>query len=321
MSSYWQGVVGFAIVIVLFAAFVVVLNLLNVISLTFVLDFWHTGYGPLATSLVLTAASYLFGFFGAMPLGLIRAYGRGVLRRRKGAPPDVVSFARARDLYGTAKAVRVVAGHKLRRGLIAPFYGLSTFYVEAVRGTPFLVQTFLVFYVFLFAFPQVSFLGADVYFLSGLAALTINTLGYQSEVLRAGFQSVGQGQIEAAKAIGLKGRQVFAYITLPQSLRLIVLPLVNEFIALFKASTILSYIAIFELFRWSGDLGQKYGHPIEGFLMISMIYLLINVPLGRAVSFIEQKKRIPGLGTPLREARKRDMIRFLPSAARPGSYR
>lgn len=133
--------------------------------------------------------------------------------------------------------------------------------------------------------------------------MTLNTAGYQAEVFRAGFQSVGQGQIEAAKAIGLKGRQIFSRITLPQSLRLIILPLTNEWISLFKASTILSYATIVELFFWARKIAYS-GPGIEAFIMLSIFFLAINVPLGRAISYIEHRRRIPGLGTQIREDRR-----------------
>ena len=256
------------IVILFVLAFLGTLAYIGLIDAVFILRRWPTAYlplwsGPLWNSLFLTIASYVLGFAVAVPLGLVRAYGVGKTRNR-------IAFF---------------------------FYTPVTGYVHAIRGTPFFVQLWLVFFAVLEAAPKLNVLGWDVYFWAGLFALTLNTIGYQAEVFRGGFQAVGQGQIEAAKAVGLTGPQVFLHITLPQGLRLITLPLTNEFIALFKASTIVSYISVYELFVWAENLGVRFGHPIEGFLMISLYYLLINIPLSRGVTYVERRLRIPGLGT------------------------
>ena len=247
-------------------------------------------------SLELTMSSFLLGFAIALPLGLIRAYGPGKLKRKRGAYVDELSYKRAKELYGLGKAIRVVGSRKIRKALVAPAYGAATGYVEAVRGTPFLVQVFLVYYVIIFTAPRFAFLGIDVTIWAGLIALTVNTGGYQAEVMRGGFQSVSQGQIEAARALGLKGRQIFTGITLPQSLRLMILPLTNEWISLFKATTIVSYITVTEVFWWARGIALQ-GYAIEGFIMLTVYYLVINVSLSRAITMIEEKRRIPGLGT------------------------
>lgn len=290
-----KTILSFLIVIAIFAMFVVVLEILGIVEIDFIFRMWSTGYGPLRMTLVLTVASFLIGFFGAMPLGMVRAYRFGPLTRQN----------------------RPATESSGRSPLRLTLYGLSTAYVGAIRGTPFLVQLYVLFYFFLAVAPRLEFLGADVDFWIGLTALTLNTIGYQAEVFRAGFQSIGQGQIDAARAIGLRRRHIFLHVRLPQAVRIILLPLTNEFISLLKASTIVSYIAVYEIFHWSEDMGQKFGHPIEGFLMISMFYLLINVPISRIVSYVEQKKRIPGLGTQTRETKRGPR----PTLSNPGASR
>ena len=256
------------IVILVALAMIGTLAYVGVINWVFMVQNWPSAYLPLWTaplwnSLFLTIASFLIGFGTAIFLGIVRAYGMGKTRNR-------IAFV---------------------------FYAPVTGYVHAIRGTPFFVQLWLVFFAIILAAPQLDILGWDVYMWAGLIALSLNTIGYQAEVFRGGFQAVGQGQVEAAKALGLRGPQVFFHITFPQGLRLVTLPLTNEFIALFKASTIVSYISVYELFVWAENLGSRFGHPIEGFLMISLYYLIINVPLGRTVTYLEGRIRIPGLGT------------------------
>src|SRR5439155_8748511 len=137
---------------------------------------------------------------------------------------------------------------RLGRAILLPLYGFVTGYVEGIRGTPFFVQMWLVYFVIINNLPR----QARLFELVGIVALAVNTIGYQAEVFRAGFQSVGQGQIEAAKSIGMRPTQIFVYITLPQSLRIILLPLANEWIGLFKASALLWYVAVREL-MWAGN--------------------------------------------------------------------
>lgn len=298
-ASSILAVVGLLVgIFILFFA----LGELGVYDMDFVIENLPSGFGPALASLIFTNVSFGIGFLAALPLGLIRAYGPGIIRRRKATASALLPYARAKELYGTGKAVRVVILQNLRRVLVAPAYGFATGFVETMRGTPFLVQMFIVLSAMLVVAPRLEFLGWNVFYWSGLIALTLNTAGYQAEVFRAGFQSVGQGQVEAAKAIGLRGHQVFSRITLPQSTRLIILPLTNEWISLFKASTILSYITILELFFFARQIAL-HGPGIEAFIILSIFYLAINVPLGRAISYIEHRRRIPGLGTQFREDR------------------
>ena len=116
-------------------------------------------------------------------------------------------------------------------------------YVYFVRGTPALVQIFLVY----FALPKIGFeLSA---FWSGVVALAFNSAGFIAEIIRAGLQSIDVGQTEAALSIGMTARQSIVWILLPQSLRRMTPPLTNEMITLVKSSSLLSVISITELTR------------------------------------------------------------------------
>jgi ABC-type amino acid transport system permease subunit len=170
--------------------------------------------------------------------------------------------------------------------------------VAAVRGTPALVQVFVVYYVFIFSYPRLEILGQPTAYWAGLVALTINTTGYQAEALRGGFQAVESGQLEAARALGMGPFHVFRRITLPQALRLVTLPLSNEWISNFKTSTVLSYITIVELYAWARtSIAYELGRPVEAFVILAIFYLVINVTLSRAVAYVERRRRIPGLGS------------------------
>ncbi len=238
--------------------------------------------GPVMVSLASTMVAFVIGFALAIPMGMLRAFGPNLIRR--GGPRSIA---------------------------IRPVYYFVTGYDEAMRGTPAFVQILLV-----SAVLQRVLSGStpNIEFWGGTLALTINTIGYQSEVFRAGFQSVSQGQIEAAKSIGMTPFRTFRHITLPQGLRLIVLPLTNEWIGLFKASALLYYIAVQEAMWAAFHLSYIDAKPLEAFLAVSFYYLLIMVPLSKVITYVEKKKRIPGLGT-VEPVRKR----WIRPGARPPS--
>ncbi len=267
------------------AAVIVLLGSLGLYSLSFIAAYLPTGVVPALTSLELTTLSFGIGFFLALPLAVVRAF-----------PPKTPRPSRS----GRAHRGTLRSGVGLTARWAA--YGVVSGYVQAVRGTPFLVQMFIVFYALIFSYPRLTFLGASIAFWAGLVALTINTTGYQTEALRGGFQSVEASQVEAARALGLTPFQIFWKVTFPQGIRLVTLPLTNEWISNFKTSTILTYISVAELFFWSRTyITGQLARPIEAFVMLAMFYLAINVSLSRVVTWLEARRRIPGLGSAVPE--------------------
>jgi len=256
------------------------LGALGEYSIPFILQTLPQGIGPVETSLEFTTFTFLLGFVGALGLGLVRAY-----------PPR-------RDPTASRKRLRTRLSWLWRW----PLYGFGSGYVAAVRGTPFLVQLYIVYYALIFTAPHFSYFGWDANYWAGFFALLLNTTGYQAEAIRGGFQSVDAGQVEGAKAVGMGRLQIFARITVPQTLRLITLPLTNEWISNFKTATILSVIGVFELFDWAHTNVALYdARPIEAFVMLAIFYLLVNVTLSRVMTYVERVRRIPGLGTPVQE--------------------
>ncbi len=261
------------------------LGAVHLYNLPFILEYLPTGVGPALTSLLLTSLSFGVGFFLALPLAILRAFPPRRSPRAPMAPPPRSGLFRTLGLGGRWLA-----------------YGAASGYVQAVRGTPFLVQMFVVYYAFLFSFPRLIILNLPVAFWAGLIALTINTTGYQAEALRGGFQSVDASQVEAARGIGLTRSQIFWRVTFPQGIRLVTLPLTNEWISNFKTSTILQYISVAELFYWSRTyIAAQLARPIEAFVMLTMFYLAVNVTLSRVLTYVEARRRIPGLGSPVPE--------------------
>jgi len=255
---------------------------LHYYRLPIIFEYLRSGIGPLKLSLLFTTVSFLIGFFLALPLAHVRAFPPGA------EAPGAVPWSGGRH-----PGLRRVG-----RGLRYPAYAFATGYVAAVRGTPFIVQMFIVYYAMIFSYPRLLVFGEGPAFWAGLIALLINTTGYQCEALRGGFQSVAHGQVEAARAMGMTSGQTFRRVILPQSLRLITLPLTNEWISNFKTSTILSFITIYELFSWARTyIALTLGYPVEAFVMLVIFYLAINVTVSRTVTYLEKRRRIPGLGS------------------------
>ena len=156
-------------------------------------------------------------------------------------------------------------------------------YVYFVRGTPALVQIFLVY----FALPRIGFELSS--FWSGVAALAFNSGGFIAEIVRAGLQSIDAGQTEAALSIGMTDRQSILFILLPQSLRRITPPLTNEVITLVKSSSLLSVISITELTRSAQVIIAERFTPFELYAELAVYYLVIISVLAWFSEFVEKR--------------------------------
>jgi ABC-type amino acid transport system permease subunit len=185
-----------------------------------------------------------------------------------------------------------VTGAFLWYGLKYAVRRIGDAFVETIRGTPLYVQILFTSSLFIVFIPKYATEGL----LIGILALTVNTGGYQAEIFRAGLQTVHSGQVEAARAIGFSRLAAMRHVVLPQAVRLIIPPLTNEYIGLFKASTLLfalgetseiSYIALHE--AYAGDV-------FEIFAMVTVIFLAITITLSFAARALERRLRIPGLG-------------------------
>ncbi len=162
--------------------------------------------------------------------------------------------------------------------------GFGTFYVELVRNTPLT----LVFFFFVFAAPQVGIkLPFDT---SALVALSLYTAAFVCEAVRSGVNSVGVGQAEAARAIGLTFTQTMSQVVLPQALRTVVPPLINIFIALTKNTSVAVGFFVTELMAIGIRLTNR--HPADSVVIllgIAVFYLLITIPSGILAARLERK--------------------------------
>lgn len=159
-------------------------------------------------------------------------------------------------------------------------YGVAGFYTSFFRGTPLIVQLFLIF----LALPVIGQAGPDwlqdrltlSVLQAGVLGLGLNYGAYMTEIFRAGIQSVGHGQGEAAEALGMTYRQRMRRVVLPQALRVIVPPTGNEFIAMMKDSALLSLLGSvagqMEVFRRAQLVGRADFRPLEAFVLAASIY-------------------------------------------------
>ena len=159
---------------------------------------------------------------------------------------------------------------------------IAKFYVNVVRGTPVILQLMIIYYV-IFETVDINIV------LVGILAFGINSGAYVSEIIRAGINSVPDGQMEAGYALGLKYSQVMRYIVLPQALKNILPALGNEFITLIKETSVGAYIGIVELTKASDIIASRTYDYFFPLFIIAIIYLILTLGLTKVVNMMEVK--------------------------------
>lgn len=184
-------------------------------------------------------------------------------------------------LLGTAVALMRRSGSRLLR------YP-ATVYVEVLRGTPLLVQIYIVYY----AVPALPLLGRRLSELEGgLLALSIHTAAYMAEIIRAGIESVPRGQREGAMSVGMTRWQTLRHVVLPQAFANVVPPVIGQTAILIKDSSLLSMIAVFELMSAGLRLMTDRYMPNEAFLTSAACYLLIYMVMLVVSNHVQQRLR------------------------------
>lgn len=172
---------------------------------------------------------------------------------------------------------------------------LAGFYVDFIRGTPLLVQIFMIHYGLPPFLGGIFNNGQPVSlnpFLSALLALSINSGAYVAEIIRAGIQSIDKGQMEAARSLGMTYRQSMRHVILPQALKRVIPPLGNEFIAMLKDSSLVSVIGMEELVRKAQIIVTRSYRPTETWLEVGLLFLLMTIPFTRIVARLERRLRV-----------------------------
>ena len=179
-------------------------------------------------------------------------------------------------------------------------YGVTSVYVEIIRGIPLLVQL-LVWY---FAVPALivqvgnaihsrpfqQYLANPI--VMAIVGISICYAAYMAEIVRAGIEALPTGQMEAARSLGMTKSQSMRYVILPQAYRSIMPTIGNEFIALLKDSSLISVVSVADLTRRGREFLSFSSRPIETYLMMALLYLLMTLISARIARIVENKTKL-----------------------------
>lgn len=158
-----------------------------------------------------------------------------------------------------------------------------TMYVELLRGTPLMLQL----YVIYFLLPTIGIRVPAL--VAAIAGLAVNYSAYESEIYRAGIQAIPRGQMEAALALGMSRALALRRIIIPQAVRIVIPPVTNDFIALFKDTSVCSVITIAELTKQYSIEKGNTGAVVELAALTALLYMLMSVPLSHFANWMEQR--------------------------------
>jgi polar amino acid transport system permease protein len=192
------------------------------------------------------------------------------------------SFALALAL-GMAVGLARISRSKLLSNLAAA-------YINVIRGVPLLVQIFFIY------FGLGKVLNLDR-FMAGVLAVGICYSGYLAEIFRSGIEAISHGQHEAAMSLGMTRFQTLRYVIIPQSLRIIIPPTANEFIASLKDSSLVSIIGMRELTRAGREYYAQYFTDFQTWFMVGLLYLVMTLTLSRVVKDLEKTYAVKGFGS------------------------
>lgn len=177
----------------------------------------------------------------------------------------------------------------------------ATIYVDVIRGTPIFLQILLVFFglplmppwqALVQTFPQLNEAGlfgvSNSLYLRAFVVLAMNSAAYMAEIFRGGIQSIGKGQMEAARSLGMTTPKAMTYVIIPQTVRRILPTMMSEFILLFKDTSLFAAVGLGEMVMRSREVASSTLN-VSPYLLAAAFYLVITIPLGRLVQQLENK--------------------------------
>ena len=170
-----------------------------------------------------------------------------------------------------------------------PLQAFSKLYITVIRGTPMLVQLYIVYYQLSFIqYPSGTIWGVDMErAIPCVIALSLNSAAYIAEVFRAGIQAVDVGQMEAARSCGMTSAQAMRFIILPQAIKNLLPAIGNEFITMVKETSIIQYLGISDLMYNNGIVITATYNPLPCYYISAILYLLLNIILGKGINIFE----------------------------------
>ena len=196
------------------------------------------------------------------------------------------------QITAVAVAIGVVIGVPLA---LARLYGprwaslLAGAYIEVFRGTPLLVQLFIVY----FGLPAAGIVFSPL--IAAYLTLGMNSGAYQAEYFRGAVQAVQAGQITAARALGMSHRQTLQFVVLPQALRLVLPSWSNEVIGVMKGTAIVFLISVEDLMAEAKIIFGRTFNPVEAYVVVTLVYLVLIGITVLVLSSIERRLRLPGV--------------------------
>jgi polar amino acid transport system permease protein len=170
--------------------------------------------------------------------------------------------------------------------VLFPIRLIATVYVDVFRALP----GILIIYILGFGIPGLGFTGRDTEFFFAVLALTLIYSAYVSEVYRAGINSVHPSQDAAARSLGLSRFQSLRHVVLPQAIRRVIPPLLNDFIGLQKDTVLVTYIGVVEIFR-QAQIRQAASYNFTPYIVVALVFLLVTIPLARLVDVLVARDR------------------------------
>jgi polar amino acid transport system permease protein len=160
----------------------------------------------------------------------------------------------------------------------------ASFYVWFIRGTPALIQVFIIY----FGLPQLGLNPSP--FMAGVIALGLNSGAYVAEIIRSGLLAIPQGQFESSQALGMSHPETMVRIVLPQVFRIILPPLTNEAISALKNTSLLSTITVVDLTMYAQTIISTTFRPFQFFIATALIYLVLTTMLTQVASWMERRQ-------------------------------
>ncbi len=235
-------------------------------------DLWDAGQGDLFRRVVSTD-----GFVGAQHAAPLQMWAYIPSLARAAAITLLLSFL--------SMAIAVVVGLALASGRVygaAPVRALTTLYIEVIRGTPLLLQLFVIYY----GLAGVVRLPA---LLAAVLALALNYAAYEAEIYRGALEAVPPAQLEAARTLGFSELQILRLVRGPQALRYALAPMTNDFVALLKDSSLVSVITVVELTKQTAIYATNMGSWVVPGLLCAAVYLAMSLPLARLARRLERR--------------------------------
>jgi polar amino acid transport system permease protein len=223
---------------------------------------------------------YVFKHFGFVLLGL----------------PITIGVSLAAIFFATILAL-LGAVARLSHNSIA--LGISGFYVSIIRGTPLLIQIYIIYNglpqigtaLIAKGMPQLGHLFILTAIQSGILALSLNYGAYMTEIFRAGIQSISGGQREAAESIGMNRVQLLRRVILPQAVRVIIPDIANQFIAMQKDSALVSFMGIWEMTYRANRFARQDSKFMEMFVIAAILYWLLTIVSSWLEGLLEKRLR------------------------------